>query len=33
MIPPPLRTRYAMLAQRNQQLFQAAESLGWEPMQ
>lgn len=32
-IPPPLRNRYMMLAQRNQQLFQAAEALGWEPVQ
>lgn len=31
LIPPALRGRYVMLAQRNQQLFQAAEALGWEP--
>jgi len=30
MIPPGLRMRYAMLAQRNEQMFQAAEALGWE---
>lgn len=30
-IPPALRMRYAMLARRNQQMFQAAEALGWEP--
>ena len=30
-IPPALRIRYAMLARRNQQMFQAAEALGWEP--
>lgn len=30
LIPPPMRARYAMLAQRNQQMFQAAEALGWE---
>lgn len=32
-IPPPLRARYEMLAGRNRQLFQAAEALGWEPVQ
>jgi hypothetical protein len=31
LIPPPLRARYAMLAWRNQQMFQAAEALGWQP--
>lgn len=31
LIPPPLRLRYMMLAQRNQASFQAAEALGWEP--
>jgi regulator of sirC expression with transglutaminase-like and TPR domain len=31
LIPPALRMRYAMLAQRNQQMFQTAEALGWEP--
>ena len=31
-IPPPLRARHAMLTGRNQQLFQAAEALGWEPV-
>ena len=31
MIPPALRQRYAMLAQRNQRAFQEAEGLGWEP--
>lgn len=30
MLPPALRQRYAMLAQRNQRAFQAAEALGWE---
>jgi len=30
LIPPATRARYAMLAQRNQQMFQAAEALGWE---
>lgn len=33
LMPPALRTRYAMLAQRNQQMFQAAEALGWQPPQ
>jgi regulator of sirC expression with transglutaminase-like and TPR domain len=32
LIPPNLRGRYAMLAGRNQQMFQAAEALGWEPV-
>lgn len=31
MLPPALRQRYAMFAQRNQLAFQAAEALGWEP--
>lgn len=31
MIPSGLRQRYALLAQRNQRIFQAAEALGWEP--
>jgi len=31
LIPPALRMRYAMLAQRNRQMFQTAEALGWEP--
>jgi regulator of sirC expression with transglutaminase-like and TPR domain len=30
LIPPALRARYALLAQRNRQMFQAAEALGWE---
>lgn len=30
LIPPAMRARYAMLAQRNRQMFQAAEALGWE---
>ena len=30
LIPPPLQARYAMLAQRNEQMFHAAEALGWE---
>jgi hypothetical protein len=29
-IPPALRQRYVMLAQRNQALFAAADALGWE---
>lgn len=33
LIPPPLRGRYATLAGRNQQLFQAADALGWQPVQ
>jgi regulator of sirC expression with transglutaminase-like and TPR domain len=33
LIPPDLRGRYVMLVQRNQQLFQAAEALGWESAQ
>lgn len=31
LIPPGLRSRYTLLAQRNQRAFQAAEALGWEP--
>lgn len=31
MLPPVLRQRYMMFAQRNQLMFQAAEALGWEP--
>lgn len=31
MIPSALRQRFVMLAQQNQQRFQAAEALGWEP--
>ncbi|HST35268.1 MAG TPA: transglutaminase family protein [Allosphingosinicella sp.] len=33
LIPDDMRGRYVMLAQRNQQAFQSAEALGWEPMQ
>ena len=31
MLPPALRQRYVMFAQRNLLAFQAAEALGWEP--
>lgn len=31
MLPPALRQRYMLFAQRNQLTFQAAEALGWEP--
>jgi regulator of sirC expression with transglutaminase-like and TPR domain len=31
LIPPALRQRYMMLAQRNRFTFQTAEALGWEP--
>jgi hypothetical protein len=31
LIPPALRQRYLMLAQRNRSTFQTAEVLGWEP--
>ncbi len=31
MMPPDLRQRYVLFAQRNQLAFQRAEALGWEP--
>ena len=31
LIPAALRLRYAMLCERNEALFAAAEALGWEP--
>ena len=33
LIPPLLRPRYAMLAQRNRAAFEAAEALGWEEVE
>lgn len=32
-VPPPLRTRFATLAARNRAMFEAAEALGWEPVE
>ncbi len=33
LIPPPLRERFIMLARRNRATFEAAEALGWEPVE
>ncbi|HEV2746709.1 MAG TPA: transglutaminase family protein [Allosphingosinicella sp.] len=33
LIPPPLRPRSRILAERNRALFEAAEALGWEPVE
>lgn len=33
LIPAPLRPRYLMLAKRNRAAFEAAEALGWEPVE
>ena len=33
LIPTPLRWRYLTLARKNRAAFQAAEALGWEPVE
>lgn len=33
LIPPALRARYVLLCQRNRSMLEAAEALGWEPVE